>query len=99
MQFTRAFIPAKPLSFECALGVEMNISKIDKNFVVDAKIDKKGFTFFDPEEKPFKIYGVKRYGDRFYRMPLEIAETVSEGVHSLSSHTSGGRQPRLFGKC
>ena len=69
----------------------MEIGKIDINLAVDAEIDKKGFVFFNPEEKPFRIYGVKRYGDRFYRLAPEIAKTVSEGVYHLASHTSGGR--------
>ncbi len=69
----------------------MDIGKIDKNLSVDAEIDKSGFVFYNPEEKPFRIYGVKREGDRFYRILGEVARKVSDGVYSLSSNTAGGR--------
>ena len=68
-----------------------DISKIDKNFLVDLEIDKTGYRFYSPEEKPFRMYGVKRYGDRFYRLPPEVAGRTSEGVLTLAKHTSGGR--------
>ena len=73
------------------MKVTNDISKIDKNFLVDLEIDKTGYKFYSPEDAPFRMYGVKRYGDRFYRIPPEVAEKTSEGVFTLASHTSGGR--------
>ena len=69
----------------------MDIGKIDKNLAVDAEIDKSGFVFYNPEEKPFRIYGVKREGDLFVRMPKAVANTVNDGVAQLCTHTAGGR--------
>lgn len=68
-----------------------DISKIDSNFKVETKIERNGLRFYDAESKPFKIHGIHREGEIFLRMPGEISKTVSEGVHFLNQHTSGGR--------
>ena len=68
-----------------------DISKIDKNFVVDTKIDKKDIKFYNVNEAPFKVYGVYHNGERFIRMPSDVAKNTSEGVYSLHDHTAGGR--------
>ena len=67
------------------------IKDIDQNFKVETKIEREGLKFFNPEEAPFKIYGVFREGDRFRRMPEAVAKTVSEGVEYLHTNTAGGR--------
>ncbi len=69
----------------------MDISKIDKNFKVETKIEREGLTFFDIDEAPFKIHGVFREGDHYVRMPAEVAKNVSEGVFGLHTHMAGGR--------
>lgn len=69
----------------------MDISKIDKNFAVDTEIDKTGLEFYSVDEKPFRLYGVMREGDKYIRLPSEVAKTVSPGVASLAYHTAGGR--------
>ena len=38
----------------------MKIEQIDKNFVVETKIEREGLTFFDIEEEPFRVYGLIR---------------------------------------
>ena len=53
--------------------------------------DLPSYDFYSPEELPLKLYGVCRRGDRFRRIPEEVAREVSEGVFSLHDHTSGGR--------
>lgn len=68
-----------------------DISKIDANFKVETKIEKDDIKFYDADDVPFKIYGVKREGDRFRRMPENVAKAVSEGVYSLHSNTAGAR--------
>ncbi len=68
-----------------------DIEKIDKNFKVETKIQKDDIKFFDPMEKPFKIYGVFKENGRFRRIPKKIAESVSEGVFNLNNRTAGGR--------
>lgn len=68
-----------------------DISKIDKNFIVDTKIDKDDIKFYNVNEEPFKVYGVYHTGERFVRMPAEVAKAASQGVYSLHWHTAGGR--------
>ena len=69
----------------------MDISKIDKNFKVETKIEREGLTFYDADEAPFKVCGVYRDGDHYVRMPADVAKSVSEGVFGLHVHTAGGR--------
>ena len=68
-----------------------DISKTDTNFKVDTNIDKEDIKFYNADEKPFKIYGVFREGDRYKRFPENVAKAVSEGVQRLHSNTAGGR--------
>lgn len=69
----------------------MDISKIDKNFKIDSKIEREGLTFYDIDETPFKVCGVYRERDHYVRLPADVAKSVSEGVFSLHTHTAGGR--------
>lgn len=69
----------------------MDISKIDKNFKVETKIEREGLTFYDADQAPFKIHGVFREGEHYVRMPSDIAKSVSDRVFSLYAHTAGGR--------
>ena len=69
----------------------MDISLIDKNFKVDTEIDKTGLRFYSVDEKPFRLYGVMREGDKYVRLPSEVAKTVSAGVAGLNCNTAGGR--------
>lgn len=69
----------------------MDISLIDKNLAVDKTIDKEGLSFYDIDSEPFRIYGVKRYGDNYWRLDPEVALATSPGVYRLGSNTAGGR--------
>ncbi len=71
-----------------------NIADLDKNLKVSHTLDpevKARYDFFDPEQAPFKIYGVFREEEKFVRIPTRVAETVSDGVNVLKDHTAGGR--------
>ena len=68
-----------------------DISEIDKNLKVETEIKKDGIKFYDVKEAPFKVYGVFHDGERFRRMPDDVAKTVSEGVHYGVKYTAGGR--------
>ncbi len=71
-----------------------DISKIDKNFAVKAVDPTRETVFSDCLEQPFKVYGLmlpKDGDDVFRRIPLEVAQSVSDGVVPLSHHTAGGR--------
>ncbi len=70
-----------------------NIDKIDKNFAVSTVIED-GKKSYNASEKPFEIYGLIKpssEGEIYRRLPENIAKTVSEGVHLLSTNTAGGR--------
>ncbi len=69
----------------------MDISKIDKNFKVETKIEREGLVFYDIDEAPFKIHGAFREGDHYVRLPAEVAKSVNDGVFGLHTHMAGGR--------
>ncbi len=71
----------------------MGIEKIDKNFAnleIEELVD---VQWFNVKKTPFTIYGLYNplTEDIFKRMPSDVAKSVSEGVYSLHTHTSGGR--------
>lgn len=68
-----------------------DISKIDKNFKVETKLDIEDIKFYDVLEEPFKVYGVFYENGKFRRLPEEVAKTVNDGVYGLHAHTAGGR--------
>lgn len=68
-----------------------DITKLDKNFVINTSIDKDDIKFYDIESEPFKVYGIFRENGIYRRMPEQIAKSVSPGVAGLNTHTSGGR--------
>lgn len=69
----------------------MDISKIDKNFAIETNIDREGLEFFDVEQAPFSVHGVKMDDGRYRRMPEAVAKATSEGVLHLHANTAGGR--------
>ena len=68
-----------------------DITKVDKNFVIQSKIDKADVRFYSVDEAPFAVYGVYRDGEKYRRLPEDVARTVNEGVYALHAHTAGGR--------
>lgn len=70
---------------------KMAANQVDKNMIVPEKITVEGIKFYDIDESPFKIYGVWRDGDMYYRVPRAVAETVSKNVTQKCSQTAGGR--------
>jgi len=68
-----------------------DISKIDKNFAVVQETGKTDARFYSVREKPFEINGVFYADGKYRRLPEKVAQSVSEGVHALHAHTSGGR--------
>ena len=72
----------------------LNLSDIDVNMKSEHTLAleiAEQFIFLDCEEEPFSIHGVFKEGDRFVRLPKAVAESVSVGVASLYSFTTGGR--------
>ncbi len=68
-----------------------DISKVDKNFVIQTQIEKEGLKFYSVEEEPFQIYGVFKENGKYRRMPEKIAKNVNAGVAYLHADTAGGR--------
>ena len=66
---------------------------LDKNFVASSTIGEYDVNWFDIRKKPFSIHGLYQPETTpFYqRMPLEVAEKVSENVDKLSRESTGGR--------
>ncbi len=69
----------------------MDITKIDKNFAVEAAAVRPGLVWRDAISQPFRTYGVYWDGDVYRRMPEAVAQGVSEKLHKLHTHTAGGR--------
>ncbi|MBO4950268.1 MAG: SGNH/GDSL hydrolase family protein [Clostridia bacterium] len=68
-----------------------DISEIDKNLKVETTIQKDGLKFYDIKEQPFKVYGVFHDGERYRRMPDDVAKSVSDAIHYGVKYTAGGR--------
>ncbi|MBQ3903612.1 MAG: hypothetical protein II744_01430 [Eubacterium sp.] len=69
----------------------MKMEEIDKNFKTVTKIEKEGIKFYNIQDEPFKIYGVKYENGLFRRIPEDVAKSVSEGVYALHTKPVGGR--------
>ncbi len=68
-----------------------DISKIDKNFTVNAGLGKDDVVFYPVPSEKFALYGVYVENGKFRRFPEAVAKTLSAGVYELHAHTSGGR--------
>lgn len=68
-----------------------DISKIDKNFVLDSSVQRDGAVFYNVTEAPFSVHGLIRENDAWARMPASIADNVNDGVKALAHNTAGGR--------
>ncbi len=68
-----------------------DIASIDKNFVIETNIERENIKFYDAKEAPIRLFGVWHDGERYRRVPKDVAENTSEGVASLATNTAGGR--------
>ena len=68
-----------------------NIGDIDKNLKVLRDFSREGLSYHDVLDAPFTVHGVFHNGERFVRMPSDVARSVSDGVYALHDHTAGGR--------
>ena len=66
-----------------------DITQIDKNFKADVSFE--NMNTYNILSEPFEIKGVTFDGDKFVRMPKQIANEISNTVSILYSNTSGGR--------
>lgn len=72
---------------------KLSLEKIDKNFVVKSEIEKDDICWFDATKPPFDLYGFYKAETEatLKRMPTEVAERISLGVHNRSFNSAGGR--------
>lgn len=68
-----------------------DISKVDKNFVVETDLKETDIVFYDVKQNDFCLFGIYYDGDCYRRMPRSVAEQISEGTVTLHVHTAGGR--------
>lgn len=68
-----------------------DLSKIDKNYKIETKINKTDIKFHGVEEAGFSIHGIFKEGENYVRLPKDIAYTVNEGLTYLHYFTAGGR--------
>lgn len=69
----------------------MSANQVDKNFVIPSSIKKEGIRLYPANEPPFSLHGVWYDTDRYYRLPREVAVTVSRNVTQKCDQTAGGR--------
>ena len=69
---------------------KIDITKIDPNFS-SPDADFENTDTYNAMSAPFEIKGVYFDGEKFARLPREIADGVNESVEVLYSNTSGGR--------
>ena len=67
------------------------IEKIDKNFAVPTGINKDDVVFYNALSEPFRIFGIYHDGEKYRRMPDDVAAKTNEGVLALCANTAGGR--------
>jgi hypothetical protein len=68
----------------------VRIEEIDKNFAVPQFNDLE-IEWFDIRNAPFELYGLIDTGEKYVRLPDDVAASVNDGVKWLAKHTSGGR--------
>lgn len=66
------------------------ISNIDKNFVLK-KTDKNDIKFYSADDTRFSLHGIFREGEKYVRIPSDVAAAVNDGVSLLNPCTAGGR--------
>lgn len=69
----------------------MNITDIDRNLKIETNIEREGLIYKNALEEPFKIYGIYHDGNKYRRIPEDVAEKTNKGVHNRSVSTTGGR--------
>lgn len=58
---------------------------------IKCSTEREGMKLYDAKCEPFRIYGVFHDGERYRRVPKQIAEATSVGVELLAKNTAGGR--------
>ncbi len=69
------------------------IENYDKNMVAKCVLEDESFKYFDVKDAPFRIEGLAWFDKekKFYRLPYNAKDKVSEAVAWLASHPSGAQ--------
>lgn len=70
------------------------IKDIDKRLVFSTELSEKNIDVYSALDERFSLHGIFKPQEEnglYYRMPKDVAKTVSESVLSIHSHTAGGR--------
>ena len=70
--------------------MSMKLEQIDKNFNLPKSLDVNDIVWRDASGEPFKLYGAYS-ANPYLRMPMDVAERVSDSVAVLNRHTAGVR--------
>lgn len=69
-----------------------NMTKqFDDNMIIPESLGRPDVKFYDVTEPPVRYYGVFREDGVFRRVPIDVAKTVSAGIHAMCGTTAGGR--------
>lgn len=70
-----------------------DLSKVDKNFIISASVNREDVVWHNVRTADVDIYGLynPREEEIFRRMPADVAEATSKSVASLARYTAGGR--------
>lgn len=69
----------------------MSEKQFDQNMIVSPNIQRDGIKFYNADDPGFKMYGVWRDGDRYFRIRQSAADLVSPGISASADTTAGGR--------
>lgn len=73
------------------MGKAMDFSKIDKNFLINKKVDTETVVFRSCTDESFSLFGVFHDGEGLCRMPKEAASAVSPSILTMFRQPAGGR--------
>ena len=63
----------------------------DVNLIVPTKIGDVDVDFYDADNTVFRMYGMWREGDKYCRIPCDVAEKIGTAIKNSRFSTSGGR--------
>lgn len=69
----------------------MNLSNVDKTYKITTAEGLGDLQVWDIKQPPISVHGVFFEEDKYKRLPLSVAQTVSQGVCVLHSVPAGGR--------
>lgn len=69
----------------------MNVQVEGKDIILDSKLNKADVKYYPIGEGKIRLYGVTLENGVYRRLPEKLANSVSNDVATLHTHSSGGR--------